>query len=91
MRFMTRPQDILLSITLKRENFASYAYNQEKPTLRKYNLFEFGAIPIMFENNKHTLDLSIDSEYFTLTHNSQNGGFTTFRQNNMNCDQDDEE
>lgn len=90
LQFMSTPKDILITIILKRELFASYAYNKEKPALHKYTLDDFAAIPIMFENNKHILDLHIDEARFLLTY-SGGLGMTQFFGQSLNCDEDDEE
>lgn len=86
---MSTPKDILITIVLKREIFASYHYNRPKPTLHKYALDDFTAIPIMFENNKHILDLDINRERFLLTY-SGGLGLTQFHGQALNSDQDDE-
>lgn len=90
LQFMSTPKDILITILLKRELFASYLYNKEKPSLHKYTLDDFAPIPMMFENNKHILDLLVDEARFMLTYTG-GLGMTQFVGQSLNCDEDDEE
>jgi hypothetical protein len=90
LQFMSTPKDILITIILKRELFAHYAYNKEKPALHKYSLDDFTAIGIMFENNKQILDLEIDEAKFILTYTGGLGQ-TQFYAQSLSCDEDDEE
>ncbi len=90
LQFVTSPKDILITILLKRELFTNYFYNKEKPSLHKYCLEDFAVIPIMFENNKHILDLHINENRFLLTYTG-GLGMTQFLGLGLSCDADDEE